>query len=1088
MTQPTSNFPTEQNPLGLASIAKRSFVGIVVLGLLFLVSLRNFPVFHGIVEITSIAITWGVFLLLWNARRYLDNPSFLILGLALAFSGGIDLLHTLAYQGTNVFNQSSPSNLATQFWIAGRAMETLGWALFVLIFGRQIPVRPFALLFMGLGLWWVTAILYWENFPLCFDETTGLSTFKVVSEYIMAAVLVGALTVFHFRKFKLDRSVSRLLLLAMVMVAVAELTFTLYNDVYGLLNVLGHIFRIVSRYVLYMALIQLSVIKPYSLFFSQLQYEKGMVQESEARWRALSESSPDHILDLDDDLNIRFANYPSPGLSMSDLLGRSILDFLPPEDCDRVVATMQQALVSGEPAIYETRFMGPPGKPLYYETTVMSQKMGDLPVGGLTLVARNVTERRQRDLVLQARLRISEFALNSQIPELLQKVLDEAELLTDSTIGFFHFVNEDQVNLHLQSWSTRTLSEMCNAEGHGTHYRVDQAGVWADCIRMCKPVIHNDYAHLPDRKGMPEGHAEVLREAVIPLLRNDKVVAVLGVGNKAIEYDDSDVKLLTDLADLAWDIVVGKRAELALVESEGYLTRTMANLPGMVFRCANDKDWTFTFASQSCLDLTGYNGHELIKNRVVSYASLIHPDDTDMVTEAVSQSIAKRSAYQVTYRIIPREGPVKWVWEQGRGIFTNDQLDFLEGFIYDITLQVEAQEKQIAMERKVQEAQKLESLGVLAGGIAHDFNNLLQAMLGFAELAEDQVGPDHPALSSLEKVMESATRAADLTRQMLAFSGRGQFTTFQVDISQQVKEITNLMESSVPKSIAFFQDLSGELPLTNLDVSQFHQVVMNLITNAAEAIGDADGTIRLRTGKSWCDEEFLARSVFSGDLNTAALLPGEYVFVEVSDTGSGMESATIDRIFEPFFTTKFTGRGLGLAAVQGIIRGHKGALLVDTRLGSGTTISVYFPAACGPNQDSDEKPALVTTRPDGRKPLLLVVDDEPRVRELIAATLEREGYEVLLAKDGRHAVELFLTQSREIQGVLLDLVMPQMGGKECLAQLRRIAPEIRVVLMSGFTEMEMRERFAGQKISGMLAKPFRSQDLLEILEKAFAAR
>ena len=1081
--------PTAAGPAGgLPALLGRVLAGLAASALLYLISQGNFPVFHGLVELSSVTITWGVFLLLWNARQYLENEAYLVLGLALALSGCVDLLHTLAYQGTNAFVATSPTDLAGQFWIAARGLETLGWAVFALGLGRRLPVRWLGAGFFGLGVWWVAAILHWKNFPVCFVEGTGLTVFKVAAEYAMAAILTGSLVVFGFRGRKLDRDVRWLMGAALILVIIAELAFTTYSDAYGFALVLGHSVRIVSRYLLYLALIRLSVIRPYSLFFGQLQREKDQIRQSEARWRTLSESSPDHILDLDTDLKIRFANYPNPGLAMADLLGHSILEFLPADDRQRVDAVLRQALTSGQPARYETVTQEPSGRLRYHETTAVARAGNDGQDGGLTLVSRNVTERKRHDQVLTARLRISEFALTSDIADLLQKVLDEGEKLTASSIGFFHFVDEDQENLHLQNWSTRTLRDMCTAEGRGQHYPITQAGVWADAIRTRRPVIHNDYPSLPNRKGMPPGHAPVAREVVIPLLRKDRVVAALGVGNKATDYDETDVQLLAELADLAWDIVVRKRAELALVESEHQLARTMANLPGMVFRCANDGDWTFKFASRGCRDLTGFDGNELVDNRVASYGSLIHPEDARKVTEAVHRGIAEGDAYQVTYRIQPREGPLKWVWEQGRGIFRNGQLEFLEGFIYDVSDQVEAQENRLAMERKVQEAQKLESLGVLAGGIAHDFNNLLQAMLGFAELAHAQIGPGHAAQESLDKVVESATRAAELTRQMLAFSGRGRFTTSRVDISRLVGDMANLLESSVPRSITFTRELEDGLPAASLDVAQFHQVVMNLITNAAEAIGERDGVIRLRTGRRWCAEDFLARSRIGGGLNGPALVPGDYVFVEVQDTGCGMDPVTVDRIFEPFFTTKFTGRGLGLAAVQGIIRGHRGAMFIDSRPGAGSRIGVYFPTDGGAVEAAGTVPVAPAGAPDGPAPLLLVVDDEPKVREIIAATLEGAGYRALLAGDGRQALEIFRARSGEIDAVLLDLVMPQMGGEECLAELRRLSPAVRVVLMSGFTELEMQQRFAGQPIAGTLAKPFRNRQLLEILNKALPAR
>ncbi len=1068
-------------------MVSRVLIGLVALVLLFQVSQTNYPIFHTLVEVASITISLGVFLLLWNARQYLEDQVFLLLGFALFASSAIDLLHTLSYKGINVFDPNHSADLATQFWIAARFVETLGWLGFAVFLRRQSVVRASYAFFLALTVLLVLSILHWEVFPLCFDAETGLTAFKIGMEYFMIVVLLASLGMVWKNSRGSDPEVTRLLVGALALIALAEMSFTLYQDVFGLSNMLGHIFRIISRYLLYLALIQFSVIKPYSLFFGHLNREKERITESEIRWRTLSQNSPDQIFDLDQDLIIRFCNYPPSDLTMDETLGRSILEIVSPSDVGRVEGVLRETLNSGARTSFETRALDSEGRGLYFETTVVAGVAPDGTRSGLILVARNITERYRHNQVLAARLRISEFALASDISDLLQKVLDESEIITDSKIGFFHFVEEDQETLRLQNWSTRTLEEMCTAEFRGSHYPISQAGVWADCVRLRRPVIHNDYKSVPGKKGMPDGHAEVHREVVLPLIRKGKVVAVLGVGNKETRYTDTDVALLTELADLAWDIVVSKRAEVALKESERELARTLSNLPGMVFRCDNDENWTFRFASQGCRDLTGYDAYDLIGNRTISYAALIHPDDRVKVAEAVQNGLAREDAYQVTYRIIPREGPIKWVWEQGRGVFKDRQLECLEGFIYNITAQMEDQQKRQDMEKKVLEAQKLESLGVLAGGIAHDFNNLLQAMLGFAEMAGTQVEPDHPAQQSLDRVKESATRAADLTRQMLAFSGRGQFTTSKVDISRTVRDMASLLESSVPRSITMHQDLARRLPRVTLDLAQFQQVVLNLITNAAEAIGDNPGNVHLRTGSMTCDAEYLRASLVPGEVNTEPPPPGDYAFVEIQDDGSGMDKATISRIFEPFFTTKFTGRGLGLSAVQGIIRGHRGAMFIDSRIGVGTTIRVLFPASA-----KQAAPAVQVVS-SGAEPVIegqlrvLLVEDEAKIRQVIADTLVSRGIHVDQATNGEEAVELFREHAGDIDIVLLDVVMPVMGGEECLPLLRQIKPDARIILMSGFTEHEMKKRFVGQKVGGFLPKPFPSRKLLEEVNRIIAA-
>lgn len=1056
----------------------RSALALGILGLLYLLSTANFLLFHSLIEILTIAIAWGAFSLLWNARHFDLREAFLLLGLGLLFSGAVDLLHTLSYKGLDLFPGFEPAPLSTQLWICARLIETLGWLGFAIFLRRRHLVRGSALFFLVLTLLALSSVFFWRNFPVCFDNQTGLTPFKIAMEGFFVLTILVALGLIRKQKDSLDDQVFRNLKWALLAAALAELAFTTYQDPYGLGNVVGHVARLVSRLLVYRALIFLSLTKPFALFFSQLNMEKDKVAQSERRWRSLATSHPDYVFELDRDLVIQFANIPSSGQAPASPLGESIFRILSTSDQSRVQRLLNSALDTRESVQFESSAVRLDGHSRHLEFRAAVRPGPDGQTAGLTLVARDITRGKRQEHLARARLRISEFALGHDTPQLLQKVLDEAEILTNSRIGFFHFVEHNQRDLKLQAWSTRTVNEACKASASGAHYPLSQAGVWANCVRERAPIIHNDYASLPDRKGMPSGHAEVIRELTVPVLRFGKVVAVVGVGNKPTHYDENDQHLLLELADQAWDIVTRKRAEIALDQSRHLLAQTLANLPGMVFRCANDDDWTMEFLSEGCKDLVGYDSGDLIDNRVVSYSSLIHPDDRAKVQSQVQAALQRQDSYQIVYRIMPNGQPTKWVWEQGRGHFTDQGLSTIEGFIYDISDQILAQQERTAMEKKVQETQKLESLGVLAGGIAHDFNNLLQAMLGFTELAKGQVGPGNPAVESLERVMDAASKAANLTQQMLAFSGRGHFTKTHVDLSTQIKEMSAFCQSIVPKNIHFSMELAGNLPPVSLDTTQLQQIVMNLLINASEAIGDDSGTLRLVTGTVHCGAEDLTRSLIHYDNHQESPPPaGDFVYLEVTDTGCGMDKTVLSRVFEPFFTTKFTGRGLGMAAVQGIVRGHGGLLTISSQVGDGTAIRVLFPA----RQSLDTMERLpLSPRQKNLGRTVLVVDDEIEVRDLVAGVLNEAGYETVCAVDGLDAIALFEKDPRSFGLILLDLVMPRMNGKRCLERLRELELEAPVVIMSGFAEEEIHQRLEGATFDGVLAKPFLQKQLKDM--------
>ena len=373
-------------------------------------------------------------------------------------------------------------------------------------------------------------------------------------------------------------------------------------------------------------------------------------------------------------------------------------------------------------------------------------------------------------------------------------------------------------------------------------------------------------------------------------------------------------------------------------------------------------------------------------------------------------------------------------------------------------------------------AQKMESLAVLAGGVAHDFNNLLAVILGHNALALSKLPEGSPARAHVQKAVAATERAAGLTRQMLAYSGRGHFEIRAVDLNALVRENLSLLGAALPKYVGTEQRLPDGLPRIAADPSQLQQVVMNLILNGAEAIVGRAGTVKVTTR---------ARQVQRGSLDvlqpTGEPLPsGLYVELRVEDAGAGMDVDALPRIFEPFFTTKTTGRGLGLAAVQGIVRGHRGGIRVESTPGRGTVFTLLFPAS----REAQPEPAATATEAAGPDGLVLVVDDEPAVLDTIASILDEAGVPWAAASDGEAAVRLFRERAAHVQLVLLDLSMPGLSGEDTFEALRQIDPAVRVLLSSGYSEAEATRRFVGRGLAGFLQKPYRPGALIESVRRA----
>ncbi|MBI5948963.1 MAG: PAS domain S-box protein [Chloroflexi bacterium] len=379
-------------------------------------------------------------------------------------------------------------------------------------------------------------------------------------------------------------------------------------------------------------------------------------------------------------------------------------------------------------------------------------------------------------------------------------------------------------------------------------------------------------------------------------------------------------------------------------------------------------------------------------------------------------------------------------------------------------------------EEALLQAQKLESLGVLAGGIAHDFNNLLVGILGNAGLALLELPPASPARDTIQQIETAGKHAADLARQMLAYSGKGRFVIQPVDLNSLVEEMTHLLRVSINKGVSLHYDLGASLPAVEGDLTQLRQVVMNLVVNASDAIGQESGVITIATEVVHATREDLAATYLSPDLPT-----GDYVSLVIRDTGAGMDAGTRAKIFDPFFTTKFTGRGLGLAAVLGIVRGHRGAIRIDSTPGAGSTFTLLLPrAAAAMEAGSSVQSPAAEWKPSGS---ILVVDDEDTVRRVTARALSSLGLAVLTAADGLEALATFREHQDEIRCTLLDMTMPGMDGEETFRALREVDPATPVVLMSGYTEQDATARFATDGLAGFIQKPYEISTLREVIRQ-----
>jgi len=613
------------------------------------------------------------------------------------------------------------------------------------------------------------------------------------------------------------------------------------------------------------------------------------------------------------------------------------------------------------------------------------------------------------------------------------------------------------------------------------YYQTDQQGI----LRVLSPSVYRLTGWSPDELvGKPVTDIYINpseREGLLDALsRNGSLLdyeVLLKKKDGTKTYASVTATLLTDadgkrygVAGTLRDITERKQSEEALRERERTWTTLIGNLPGFVYRCANDRYWTMDYISAGCRDITGYAPEDFLQNRKLAYNDIIHPDYREPLWQKWQELLAKCEIFEDEYRIITASGEHRWVWERGQGIYSEDgRLLYLEGFITDITKRRQTEEEKAKLEAQLRQAQKMESVGRLAGGVAHDFNNMLGVIIGHAEMALMKMDPAQTLYADLMEIRKAAERSADLTRQLLAFARKQTIAPKVLDINEIVAGMLKMLKRLIGEDIDLHWQPNVDLWQVKIDPSQIDQIMVNLCINARDAISGV-GKMTIQTENRDIDEAFCATH--------EGFISGEYVCVIVSDNGSGMDRETLSHLFEPFFTTKGIGKGtgLGLATVYGVVKQNNGFINAYSEPGQGTAFTIYLPRHVGRvRQERSE----IVARPEKRgQETIIVAEDEPAILELTTTMLKMQGYTVLAASTPGEAIRFAREHQGEIHLLITDVVMPEMNGRDLAKNLLSLYPDIKRLFMSGYTANVIAHHGVLDQGVYFIQKPFTMQAMV----------
>jgi PAS domain S-box-containing protein len=748
----------------------------------------------------------------------------------------------------------------------------------------------------------------------------------------------------------------------------------------------------------------------------------------------LLERFPGVIARFDRQLRHRFVSASvegATGLPAERFLGKTNRDLgMPEELVDQWDAALANVFATGQPARIQFTFPAATGLQ-YYDAELVPEPGPDGTVATVIAVTRDVTERVRAEAAAAARAKLEEELRRHQV--LLQGLFEHAPaiILVKDQAGHYLAANN-----RLATIVDRSVEDILGKTVHDLFPPEIAAKMEANDQQVFatgQPLLVEEQIHIG-------GTLHTQLAVLFPLFDAQGATSAMGL-------------IATDITEQKQLEAALRAQEAALAGERAFLDAVLEHLDDGV--AVSDVQGQLRFANAALARITGYQPGGAVAPSLVA---LLGVRQSEVPARGGEAGLQAEPPLQNELRVFVHEDGTRRELLLSQQWLLRDGTPLLVSSFRDVTAQRAAEAAQHRTEQKLQEAQRLESLGRLAGGIAHDFNNLLAVILGHADLLSVDLAPDAPERANLSQIAGAARQGADLARQMLTYAGRGRLMLERVDLNEVLRNDRLLLEASLRTDARLQLMLAPELPLLMVDLDQIRQVVMNLVANASEALGEGGGVITIGT-------ELVTRR--EGERHDDDLPAGAYVQLKVHDTGEGIDPTLLERVFEPFFSTRFIGRGLGLAVVRSIVERHGGRVYANSEPKLGTRVTVVLPVLAA----TTEGPAA--TSPSSRRGgMVLVVDDEARVQQVAGSMLTRLGYTPVLVQDGSKALAEIQARGDELALVLLDLTMPGMHGKEVLKAIRAAAPDLPVVVMSGYSTREVARELINQGASGFLEKPF----------------